>query len=239
MKAVIAMETLQGVLKALSAIDTEGKMQVGPEGWHVKMVDPANVAMIDVTIPASAFDFYQSDTGEIALDFARIQTMLNGKEPVTIQIVDQQVEISTGRHKFSLRLLDPSAVKPTPRIPEIDLPAAVEIDATEWTAALKAALAIMNKSDCVIIEQTDEMFRLSAKSEAESYVSEWPLTSLTGIKNGMGRALFTLDYLTDISRALAGPVKIETGVDYPMRMSCRISKASVSYLIAPRIENDL
>ena len=238
MKAVIGMETLQGVLKALSAINTKGKMQIGPDGWHVKMVDPANVAMVDVMIPAHAFDFYTADTGEIALEFARIQTMLSGKEPVTLQVADQQIEISTGRHKFSLRLLDPSTVNPMPRIPEIDLPAAVEIDAAEWAAALKAILAILDKSDSAIIEQTDEMFRLSAKSEVESYLSEWPLTELTGIRHGMSRARFTLDYLTDISRGLSGPVKIETGVDYPMRMGCRIGEASVSYLIAPRIETD-
>ena len=72
MKAVIEMETLQGVLKALTAINTEGKMQVGPDGWRVKMIDPANVAMVDVTIPTHAFDFYEADVGEIALEFGRI-----------------------------------------------------------------------------------------------------------------------------------------------------------------------
>lgn len=239
MKAVIAMDTLQGVLKALTAINTEGKMLIGPEGWHVKMVDPANVAMVDVMVPAHAFDFYNSEAGEIALEFGRIQGMLSGKEPVTLRIADQQLHISTGRHKFSLRLLEPSAVKPMPRIPDIDLPAAVEIDASEWTTVLKAALNILEKSDAIVLEQTDGNFRVSAKSTAESYLSEWPLTELVGIRHGMSRALFTLDYLTDISRALSGPVKIETGVDYPVRMSYKIGEASVSYLIAPRIESDV
>ena len=200
------------------------------------MVDPANVTMVDAVIPAHAFDFYEADAGEIALEFGRILGMLTGKEPVTFQVENHQLEISTGRHKYSLRLLAPTEVKPMPRIPEIDLPAAVEIDASEWVGALKAVLNILDKSDLIVLEQDEKNFRLSAKSTAESYLSEWPLSELTGIRNGMSRALFTMDYMSDIGKALTGLVKIETGLDYPMRMSFRIGEASVSYLVAPRIE---
>lgn len=239
MKAVMAMDTLQGCLKALTAINVEGKMKLSPSGCKVSMIDPANVAMVNLEIPDRAFDFYDMPgEAEIALEFGRLHDILLGTDPVTLCIENNQLKVRTGRHKFDLRLLALSAIKNPPHIPDIDLPAAVEMDAVEWKDALKAALRILVKNECIIVEQNDEKFSILAATEMENYVSEWKIGELSGIKMGMGRALFTLNYMLDIAGAMSGQIRIETGIDYPMKISGHIGEATVSYIVAPRVETN-
>lgn len=238
MKAVIPMGTLQAILKALVAIDRDGIVGVGPDGWKIKVVDPANVAMVAVDVPAGAFEYYNADIGEIAFDFLQLQDLLSGKEPVSLEIEEQSLSLRTGKFRYKTRLLAPSSIKPAPRIPSIDLPCSIEIDALEWGAALKAAEKILTDEDSLSVSQDDDSFSLSADTKVESFQADWPLAELTGIRQGIAKSNIALNYLLDTAKPLAGKVQVETGLDYPLRLTCHIGKVTIEYMIAPRLEQD-
>jgi proliferating cell nuclear antigen len=103
--------------------------------------------------------------------------------------------------------------------------------------AIKAAGKV---SDHVILEQTDEEFIFSAKGDIDSFRMPFQLSELTGIRNGMSRALFSLDYIAAISKVASGSkeVKIDTGIDYPARIAFSGSNIDITYLMAPRIEQE-
>lgn len=238
LKAVIQADRLQAVLKGITAIATECLATVGPEGMAIKLVDPANVAMADITVPAEAFDFWDCpDQGAIALDAGRLQGLVGGKDPVSIEIDGHEMKVSVGSARYTLRMLSPDALKQSPRVPEIDLPAWVEIDAQELRAAIRGALNIAERNDGAVLEVTDDKFLMHCDTETEKFSIDWPLSAV-GRRMGMARSFFSLDYLDDISKVLAGPVLIELGVDYPGRMTAKAEGGiKLQYLLAPRIEN--
>lgn len=239
LKAVIQADRLQAVLKGITAIATECLTTVGPEGMAIKLVDPANVAMADITVPTSAFDFWLCpDQSEIALDAGRLQSLVSGKDPVSIEIDGHEMKVSVGSARYTLRMLSPDAVRKQPRIPEIDLPAWVEIDAQALRGAIKAALNFADRNDGAVLETTDDKFLMHCGTETEKFSIDWPLAAVAR-KMGMARSLFSLDYLDDISKVLSGPVLIELGLDYPGRMTAKAEGGiELRYLLAPRIENE-
>lgn len=240
LKAAIQADRLQAVLKAITAIATECLATVGPDGMAIKLVDPASVAMADITVPAEAFDFWDCpDQGAIALEAGRLQGLVEGKgiPPVSIEIDGHEMKVSVGSARYTLRMLSPDAVRKPPRVPEIDLPAWVEIDAQELRGAVKAAINIAEKDGAAVLETTDDKFLMHCSTETEKFSIDWPLSAV-GRRMGMARSLFSLDYLDDISKVLAGPVLIELGVDYPGRMTAKAEGGiKLQYLLAPRIEN--
>ncbi|MFO1533172.1 MAG: DNA polymerase sliding clamp, partial [Thermoplasmatota archaeon] len=54
-KAKVKSEVLKTILDAVSTLVDEAKIQVTPDGVNLKAVDPAHVAMVDLTIGKKAF----------------------------------------------------------------------------------------------------------------------------------------------------------------------------------------
>jgi proliferating cell nuclear antigen len=137
-----------------------------------------------------------------------------------------------------LSLIDPTAIRKEPRIPELDLPAHVTLHGSELRRAIKAAEKV---SDHVVLGVSDDVFYMEAKGDIDSLKLKIPSTELLGLKPGEARSLFSLDYLEDMSKSLgkAEQVTLEMGMDYPLRISFKLGQqVEVSYLLAPRIEQE-
>ena len=239
-KIVISQSNLSSIIAAVSHLTNDAKISISGDGLKIEAVDAANVAMVFLKAGAPAFDHFEATPCEIALDLQKLQSLASGKEPVSMTLEEEthKLHIAVGRAKYTMSLLDPSSIKAGPRIPQLDLPCSITMTGSDLQDAIKAANKV---SDHIILEQTDEEFIFSAKGDIDSFRMPFQLTELTGIRHGMSRALFSLDYITDISKVAASgkEVQIETGIDYPARIAFIPSPdISVTYLMAPRIEQE-
>jgi proliferating cell nuclear antigen len=196
--------------------------------------------MVSIKAGLAAFDFYKATTGDVALDFKKLESLAKGKESVAMELEEEthKLFISVGRAKYTMSLLDPTGIKASPRIPELDLPAAIVMSGADLLDAVVSALKV---SDHVVLEQHEDAFTFSAKGDIDAFTMPFPLAELTGVKQGESRSLFSLDYITDIAKVAANSkeVKIETGIDYPSRISFSpAANVEITYLMAPRIEQD-
>ena len=55
----VKVETLRSVFSILTPIVGEIKLKADEEGWKIKAVDPAHVAMVDLTLGKEAFEKYE------------------------------------------------------------------------------------------------------------------------------------------------------------------------------------
>lgn len=238
-RIVISQPNLAAIVTAVTGLVNEAIVQISEKDIRIEAVDPANVAMVFLKAEADAFDYYQATPGKIALDLGRLADLAGGKEEISIKLDEENHElgIAQGKAKYSMSLLDPSAVKGNPRIPAIDLPCSITMAGTDLSEAIKNAGKV---SDHVVFEQHEDAFSISAKGNIDSFSMKFPLSELTGIRQGESRALFSLDYLEDITKVSKGvDVTIETGIDYPAKISCRPAPGiDVLYLLAPRIERE-
>jgi proliferating cell nuclear antigen len=242
-KAVINAEALRDAIEAVSSLVDEVKFSLSEKGLELKAVDPANVAMVSLIVRAEAFDYFKVTPGEIGIDLVRLSdvlSMADKGENVQLELDEEnhKLKIGVGSLSYTLSLLDPTAIKKEPRIPELDLPAHVTLPGGELRRAVKAAEKV---SDHVILGVSDEGFYMEAKGDIDSLKLKIPSTELLGMKPGEARSLFSLDYLEDMSKAIgkATEVTLEMGIDYPLRVNFKLRQSiDISYLLAPRIEQE-
>jgi proliferating cell nuclear antigen len=238
-RIVISQPNLAAIVTAVTGLVNEAVVQISEKDIRIEAVDPANVAMVFLTAGQAAFDFYLATAGKIAMDFGRLAELAGGKEPVSIELDEDnhKLRIAQGKAKYSMSLLDPGAVKGNPRLPQMDMPCSITMVGADLSEAIKNAGKV---SDHVIMGQHEEDFSISAKGDVDSFSMKFPLSELTGIRQGESRALFSLDYLEDMAKVSKGvDVTIETGIDYPAKISCKpVAGIDVMYLLAPRIEQE-
>ncbi len=177
------------------------------------------------------------------MDLVRLSdvlTMADKGETVMLELDESshKLNIGVGSLSYTLSLIDPSAIRKEPRIPDLDLPAHVTLAGAELRRAVKAAEKV---SDHVILGVSDEGFYMEAKGDIDSLKLKIPSTELLGIKPGEARSLFSLDYLEDMSKSIgkAGEVTLEMGIDYPLRVNFKLGgSVEINYLLAPRIEQE-
>ncbi|MGF3499625.1 MAG: DNA polymerase sliding clamp [Candidatus Methanosuratincola sp.] len=242
LKAVIDAETLRDAIEAASPLVDEVKFTISDKGLELKAIDPAGVAMVSLRIDASAFEFYQATPGEIGIDLVRLSDLLSmaGRgERVRLELLEDERKLKTGvgSLSYTLGLMDPGMLRPVPRIPELDLPAYVVLPGSEFRRAIKAAEMV---SDHVVLGVKDDLFYMEAKGDIDALRLTLQSSELLDMKPGEARSLFSLDYLSDMSRSIgkALKVKLEIGIDYPLRIGFRLNDVHVGYLLAPGIEEE-
>lgn len=242
-KAVINAQNLRDAIESVSSLVDEVKFSISEKGLELKAVDPANVAMVSLRIRAEAFEFFKAEPCEIGVDLVRLSdvlSMADKGENVGLELDEEnhKLKIGVGSLSYTLSLIDPTAIRKEPRIPELDLPAHVTLPGVELRRAVKAAEMV---SDHVVLGVSNEGFYMEAKGDIDSLKLKIPSTELLGLKPGEARSLFSLDYLEDMSKSIrkAPEVTLEMGIDYPLRANFKLGQfAEINYLLAPRLESD-
>jgi proliferating cell nuclear antigen len=243
-KVVINAGILKGAIEAISVLVDEGRVKLTKGEMGIKAVDPANVAMVSLSIPSKAFEKYEAKEGEIGLDIKKLNDileMVENSENVELRVDPEakKLNISVGDLSCSIGLLDLSHVRKEPSIPSLELPASVVLSGADFRRGTKAAEKI---GDSIVLGIENDTFYMEAKGDTDSIKLALPKSKLSEIKSVKVRSSYSLDYLGDISK-IAGKsseVKIELGNDYPVKLSFQIAdgKGKIEYMLAPRIESE-
>lgn len=248
MKFVITKEKLAALMQAVSYLVKEAIIECSEDGWSLKAVDAANVACVMARVPSAEFGFYDHLGGvnTLAVDIARLSDKLGafdtGSE-IALEVDENRMLVSSGGLKFKQSLLDPSAVKKPPRIPELDLPVAVVLDAATYQKAVKALSKLDDDVIRYEIEADDagaEFFVMSNKGDIDSAKLRIPTTELRGYHPGNAASRIAKDYVQDIAKSIKGAeeVRIEIGKNYPMILKASVQGVETEYIVAPRVEDD-
>ncbi|MEM4156150.1 MAG: DNA polymerase sliding clamp, partial [Archaeoglobaceae archaeon] len=135
-------------------------------------------------------------------------------------------------------LLDPSAIRREPKIPELNLPAKIVLDAGEFKKAISATEKV---SEHIILKSDKNSFTIEAKGDVEKMVFTMAPGELAEFNGGEARSMFSLDYLKEFCKvASAGDMlTIYLGTNYPGRFSFELvgGKVRVEFILAPRVES--
>ena len=243
-KAVIGAEKLKDAIESVSTLVDEAKLKLSPDGFSVRAVDPANVAMVSLDLAGDAFDSFEATDGELGINL----TKLNGIMEMADKSDNIEIDLDEAAHKLVIRmrglsytmsLLDPSSIRKEPKVPTLDLPTHIIIRGEDLKRAVKAAEKV---SDYMSMGVNGDIFFMEAEGDTDNVRVEMTRDQLIDFKPGDAKSLFSLDYLTDISKIAgkAGEVTIDLGKDYPLKIRFKISEGhgEVSYMLAPRVESE-
>ena len=228
-----------GLINAVSSITSEAKLSIDSEGIRVNAVDPANVAMINLSIPRNLFTELESEPMDLVIELNKLEDYLKiGDKSSVVSLsldeVSHKMKLGIDKHKYSMGCVDPSAINRPPRIPELKFDATVIINGETFIKACKAGLKV---SDHVELKTDGEVFTLLSTGDIDGFSSEYTRDDLIGLEGAAASSMFSTSYLDQMARVLAkvNQLSLDLGTNYPMRISMTLDGMNIVYLLAPRL----
>ena len=248
-KAKIPMCVLKECIDAIRAINDDVVLNISAGGWAIRVVDPANVAMISFELDRNAFSDFQFEPKEpgedkikICVDFATLDRMLG------IDVIDKEVEVEleldeqaenlfvkVDIFEYTLLVNDPSSLIRESKLPELNFSAQAIIEADKLIRSIRAAEKMDNEDAMFVVEEG--VLYLKAKDKRntlKSVLSE----NVTKDPDKL-HSTFSLEYLSAMTKAIRHTenVTLKFNNDYPLSIDFEIAegRGKVKYLFAPRI----
>lgn len=254
------VKTLRDMIKPVGVIADECRLNISPEGLSVKVVDPANVAMIDLNLPKEVFhegEYMVDETLQVGLDVLNYLSLFEGADDnetaeLSIELYEEKGE---QKHRLILKIADifeqtlnlmkPDEVRKNPIIPTLNLRAEIKVSKEFlkrcFDAAAKAgdyiriqAHDLPNTRPWFIMETDGDTrkFKVDMKSGVEIN-SQSPEVML--------KSLFSLDYLYNMVKGIGDGeiIKMHLDDDYPLILDFKVlDHGQASFLVAPRVESE-
>ncbi|AIY89926.1 DNA polymerase sliding clamp [Geoglobus acetivorans] len=233
-------DALKKLVKGLSLLVSEARWHFNEFGLKVVAVDPANVAMIIASIPADSFDVYSISDEEVVIgvDINRVNEItkkIPKGDSASLSAEVATLKIGFGKLEYSVALIDPAAIRKSPKVPSLDTKAEVVVDPAEFKRAIELAGKI---SEHVVLEVKDGEFVISAKESLETIRVSFDDGSLISLEGGNARSMFGVEYIQMFTKVANkdDELHIHLGTDYPGKFSFVSDSCRVEYILAPRLE---
>ena len=142
-KAKIKSEVLKEIVDVISALVDEAKFNIKGDGLSLRAVDPAHVAMLDVSLQKKAFDEYKAKECELGIDIDKLKEVLKLGGPGDIFNIEHDDDknrliLDVGNITRRMALVDTAGMS-DPKVPNLNLPAKLTVNTTELRKGLRAA----------------------------------------------------------------------------------------------------
>ena len=243
-KAKVKAEVLKTVLDTVAPLVDEVKIQCTPEGITLKAVDPAHVAMVDLTLGKAAFQEFKAGDVDMGVDLDKLKDILklaSSQDLIDIEYKEDahRLVFKIGNITRRMALVDTQNMG-DPKVPNLNLPNQVTVLAGELQQGIKASEAV---SDHIALVAEKTTFELIADGDTDQVHLKLEEENLVKIKAPeRSRSLFSLDYFSNMAKVVKAsePITLHLGTDYPVKLEFDIAEGAghVVYLLAPRIESD-
>jgi len=242
--AKVKSEVLKGIIDVTSPLVNEVKFNITPKGISLRAVDPAHVAMVDLTVKDKAFEEFKATEMELGIDMDKlggIMRLSTSGDMISLDYDEDtnRLVVKIGNLVRRMGLID-TAGMPDPKMPNLNLPAKVVIKASELSQGVRASEAV---SDHLALTVNKDHFELFAEGDTDTVNLKLPKDLVVELStNNKCKSLFSIDYFSNMIKPVKGedPITIMIGNDNPIKVEFDIAekKGHVTYLLAPRIESE-
>jgi len=235
-------------MKTVSDLISEGLFQLTEDGIQLIAADPAMVALVDFTLEKDVFESFELDEEtKVGLNLENFYSILrraNADDTITLELdeSDSKFHITmegASTRNFSLPILNLSE-DDIPSTDQLDFSVDAELEASTLEGAIKDAMVV---SDSVTVSADADSFRIVSKGDQSNVDFEIAsgAEGVIALEGTEASSMFSLDYLSKMikGKSLSDNVAVRLGDDFPMRLEFVVpDKADLSFVLAPRIEED-
>lgn len=232
-------------ISIISELVQEVRAKIGKEGIEINALDPANVALASLKIPASVFSQFDVREEILSLNIEDLKQVLrrtpanssliikkeDNENLLHIEIQDKGKKLS--KRSFSLALMN--AEEDEKKRQDLSFATEVVLNSGLFSEAVNDASVV---SDACSFITTKELFAIEAKGSLHKSRTEFSdkEAKLNTINAG---AKYSLEYLQKFIKAdkISDNVTIKFSTDYPLRLDFK-DKVELSFVLAPRVEED-
>lgn len=228
------------IISIISELVTEVRIKINKEGMSLTSTDPANVAMIYFKIPADLFSEFQLDKDiELGINLDNLKAVLRRCKPgssLTLQKEDNLLKLGIQdriKRDFSLALIDIDAEERS--LPEWEFNSIIKLNSDSLVEVVEDCSVVSDA--CTFIAEPNKFVveaqgLHSARSEFSSDEVE--------IHSGNSAARFSIEYLSKFIKGakVSSKAQLSFSDNHPMRLDFPTGNVMLSFVLAPRIEQE-
>jgi len=240
MKAKLAdPKVLSSVVAIISDLVTEVKLRFNEDGMEIVAIDPANVAMVHFKLPKEAFSEFESGKEVLGVNLDNLKAILRRTKPGSILTMENKdnflnLEIfDKVKRSFSLALIEIESEDKEP--PKLEFLTQIQMDPSDLVDSIEDCLIV---ADSCTFTATPDKFIIEA-SGLNSARSEFSSDEVK-IISGESKSRYSLEYLQKFIKAskIADRVFVNFSTDHPTKIEFKKDKLELSFVLAPRVENE-
>ena len=231
---------LAHLISIISELVTEVRIKVTKEGMSLTALDPANVAMAYFNIPSDLFAEFAVEKDEIlGVNLENLNSIMRRCKlgsSLVIEKDENHLKIAINdkiKREFSLALIDVEG--DDKQMPAWEFKSVIKMDAQAFVDAVEDCAVVADA--CTFIAQPGK-FIIEANN-LHSARNEFSSDEVQ-IFSDASSARFSLEYLSKFIKGakIADKAEINFSDNHPMRLNFPSGKVMLSFVLAPRVEQD-
>ena len=231
---------LTDLVSIISELVTEVRLKVTKEGLNLTAIDPANVAMVYFKMPADLFVQFDLPKDEVlGINLENLKAVLRRCKPgssLTLEKTDNALKLGIHdrvKRDFTLALLDIESEEK--EMPHWEFKSVVKMDSDAFAEVIE---------DCLVVSDACTFFAEPTKFIVEAHGLNSARAEFSSdeieLYSDTSKARFSLEYLNKFVKGtkVSNRVTLSFSDNHPMRIDFPTGNVMLSFVLAPRIEQD-
>lgn len=226
-------------IEVLSELVTEVRIKVNEFGMSIAAIDPANVAMVMLKIPKSAFSQFEAENEILGINLDSLKRILRrcgSRTPLILERKENFLNIQIMdriKRNFSLNLIE--VERQEKEMPTLDYSSRIEISSSDLVSAIEDCI-IVSDACSFIISQGGFIVEAKGLNSARSEFSG----DEAKIEAEECKSKYSLEYLIKFMKGakLCEKTILQFANDHPLKMDIKTEHIELNFLLAPRVETE-
>ncbi|NCN98777.1 proliferating cell nuclear antigen (pcna) [Candidatus Pacearchaeota archaeon CG10_big_fil_rev_8_21_14_0_10_35_219] len=230
------------IIGIISDLVTEVRLKISKEGVNLVAVDPASVAMVYFNIPADLFSTFEAEKEEVlGINLDNLKNVLRRcglGSKLVLEKGDEENILKLSiqdkiKRDFSLALIDVEGEER--EMPQWEFDSVVKMDSDAFVDVIEDCKVVSDA--CTFIAEPNK-FVVEAKG-LNSARAEFSSDEVE-IHSGNSIARFSLEYLSKFVKGakVSNKAVLNFSDNHPMRINFPTGNVMLSFILAPRVEQD-
>ncbi|MFA6023280.1 MAG: proliferating cell nuclear antigen (pcna) [Candidatus Pacearchaeota archaeon] len=227
------------VVSIISELVTEVKLRFNDNGMSIVAIDPANVALVSFRLPKESFSEYEGGSEVLGINLDNLKAVLRRTKPGSVLVMESEETalklniIDKIKRSFSLALIEIEGEDK--KVPSLEFSTQVQMNPSDFGDAVEDCLIVADSCN-FIAEPEKFIIEASGLNSARAEFS----SDEVKIISGNSKAKYSLEYLQKFIKAnkIADKIFINFSSDHPVKLEFKRDDAELSFILAPRVEND-
>lgn len=229
------------IIGIISDLVLEVRFRVNKEGASIIAIDPANVAMVIFKLPSNAFAEFEVEEDEVlGVSLENLKAVLRRVKPGSVLVITKEenelkLQIRDKITKeFNLALIDIEGEEK--KVPNLEFTSKIEMNGGDFSETIEDSSVVADS--CSFISEPDK-FLIKAKGSLNSFKSEFTSDQIN-ITAQNAHSKYSLEYLQKMVKAtkITDKVTINFSDDYPLKLDFQTPFIELSFILAPRVEQE-
>ncbi len=228
------------IISIISELVIEVKLKITSEGMSLTAIDPANVAMVYFKIPSDLFSQFELGNDEVlGLNLENLKAVLRRCKlgsSLTLEKVENTLKMGIHdriKRDFVLSLIDIDVEEK--EMPKWEFKSVIKMDSESFVEVVEDCGVVSDA--CTFIAEPDKfIIEAHGLNSARAEFS----TEEVEIYSDRSTARFSLEYLNKFIRGakISSRTILSFSDNHPMRIDFPTGNVMLSFVLAPRIEQD-